>query len=174
MKKIFLITAILLCFVLTACNSSDKTTGGSASGNEIKNEETKAEEGYFFELNGTKIAVTAKMAPIAEALGEPTNYFESNSCAFQGLDKVYTYGSVVVRTYPENDTDYVLTVELKDDSVSTPEGISIGDTADSVKTTYGEPNQTTDSALIYTKGESILTFFVTEGEITAITYNCNK
>ena len=67
------------------------------------------------DFNGTQVVLGAEMKPIADKLGKPTKYFESQSCAFQGLDKVYTYGGVIIRTYPENDVDYVLSIELKDE-----------------------------------------------------------
>lgn len=66
------------------------------------------------------------MEPLVKKLGDADNYFESDSCAFQGKDKVYTYGSVKITTYPKDNKDYVYTIELLDDTVSTPEGISIG------------------------------------------------
>ena len=37
------------------------------------------------------------VAPVIEALGEPLHYFESESCAFKGLNK-YTYGGFEIST----------------------------------------------------------------------------
>jgi hypothetical protein len=122
-------------------------------------------------MKGTAVAMNAEMAPIAKALGEPTKYFESESCAFQGLDKVYTYGGVVIRTYPEKEVDYVLNVELKDDSVSTEEGVSIGDTKDKVKEVYGAPETENDSSFVYKKGACKLSFiFGDDGSVSSIVY----
>ena len=113
--------------------------------------------------------------PVADKLGKPTKYFESQSCAYQGLDKVYTYGGVIIRTYPENDVDYVLNIELKDDSVSTVEGIGIGDAKAKVKEAYGEPTSTTDTSDVFVKGNSKLSIiYGKDGNVSSIVYDLNK
>ena len=169
MKKLTIILTILLCFTFVSCNG-DVTEPPAVSKTEEPTVDAPTEEGYYLVLKDTKIAIDGDMKAITDALGEPTSYFESNSCAFQGLDKVYTWGSVTVRTYPEDDGDCVLSIELKDDSVSTPEGIGIGDSDERVEELYGTPDKTTDVAKIYTKGNTDLTFLITNGEVTAITY----
>lgn len=60
-----------------------------------------------------------KAAPILEKLGEPMEYFEAESCAFEGLDKIYTYSGFELHTYEMKGTDYVASVMFLDDSVST-------------------------------------------------------
>ena len=177
MKKILIFT-LLLCFFLVSCGGGDKTEAGTNTpASEKTEEETPVTEnvqpGYTFDFKGTTISVDAKMDSFVSSLGEPLNYFESESCAFQGLDKVYNWGSVIIRTYPKDGVDYVLTIELKDDSVSTPEGVSIGDTLESVESVYGAPTEKSDTALIYKKGNTVLTFLASEGEINAITYTRN-
>lgn len=169
MKKIAIILTLLLCFAFVGCNG-DVTEPPAVSKTEGPTADKPVEEGYYLLLKDAKIAIDGDMKAITDALGEPTSYFESNSCAFQGLDKVYTWGSVTVRTYPKDDGDCVLSIELKDDSVSTFEGISIGDTKARVEELYGVPHKTTDVANIYQKGNTNLTFIITNGEVTSITY----
>jgi hypothetical protein len=181
----FIILAVTaaLCLTLVACGSdeskaadstaaSSSASADSSKGESSKNDEPKKSDGGFkLTMKGTAIAINDDMAPIAEKLGKPTKYFESESCAYQGLDKVYTYGGVVIRTYPKDKNDFVLNVELKDDSVSTEEGISIGDAKDKVKEVYGEPTSTTDTSSVYKKGDSNLTFiFGSDGSVSSIVY----
>ena len=111
--------ALTLGVLLAGCGSGKDAAGDGK-------QQTGPASKYVFALDGVEVAVNADMAPLAEALGEPSDYFESESCAFQGLDKVYTYGGVIIRTYPQDGKDYVLSVELKDDAVPTREGIYIG------------------------------------------------
>ena len=73
-----------------------------------------------------KIIPGAEIAPIVAALGQPQNYMESPSCAFTGLDKIYTYPHFMIYSYPMNNVDYVYMVTLTDDIVSTDEGVKIG------------------------------------------------
>lgn len=127
--------------------------------------------GYVFEAGGMKIAVDADMGPIAEALGEPSSYFEEPSCAAQGIAKLYTYPGFTVETYPDGDKDLVASVILKDDTVATPEGVDLSMTRDQVVEIYGDGGQETEGSLTYEKGGMKLRFIL-EGEyIAAIEYN---
>ncbi len=163
---IILVLVAALCLTLVACSGGDKKPADS--GNEPAG--TVTSDGYTVKVKGTEVALDAKMAPLAETLGEPTKYFESESCAFQGLDKVYTYGGVVISTYPMDEVDYVLSVELKDDTVSTAEGVSIGDSLSKVTEKYGDPTETLPTAVSYTKGGVKLSFFLENDAVTSITY----
>ena len=152
----------LVCALLAGCGGGEKAAPAAESGG--------AGSRYTFAFRGTEVAVNADMAPLAEQLGQPTDYFEAESCAFQGLDKVYTYGGVIIRTYPEDGKDLVLSVELRDDTVSTKEGVSIGSSLEDVTAAYGEPGEQTDTALRYTDGDCTLTFLTEDGAVTDITY----
>ena len=90
-----------------------------------KTETNKATEpkGYVFEYNGVKIGMDMEAAPIIAALGEADSYFEAPSCAFEGLDKTYSYGSFEIDTYEQNGKDYISTVFFCDDLIETPEGV---------------------------------------------------
>ena len=158
--------------VLAGCKdgSEEYMSDGSDKTEPIAESVQEAEDGYAFFLKDTRIQVNDEISTIVAALGEPTSYFESNSCAFQGLDKVYTYGSVIIRTYPEDGKDYVLSVELKDDSVQTPEGVSIGNTLEFAESIYGKASRKTDASLVYEKGDSALSFISKNNEIYSITY----
>lgn len=161
--------ALLFCALLTGCGGSKDTAGDAAAG-DTAGDAAGASSKYTFDFKGVEVAVNEDMARLTEALGEPADYFESNSCAFQGLDKVYTYGSVVIRTYPEDGKDYVLSVELKDDTVSTKEGVYIGAGREDVEAAYGEPTDETAAALRYVDGDCALAFILTDGRVTGITY----
>ena len=180
MKKTItmLVCALTVCALLAGCGGGgggEKTpaaenTGASGNAAPVQSE---AGSKYVFPFKGAQVAVNAPMAPLVDALGEPGDYFESESCAFQGLDKVYTYGSVVIRTYPQDGTDYVLSVQLRDDTVSTGEGVYIGQTRDDVVAAYGETADETDAALRYVDGDCTLTFLLADGAVTDITYTAD-
>ena len=169
MKKLSLLLAVtmLAATLLVGCGGDDSSSDSSANSSTSQD---KAYDGFSFELKGEKVELNAEMAPLVDALGDADNYFESESCAFQGLDKVYTYGSVVITTYPENEVDYVYSIELKDDTVETAEGVYIGASKDDVITAYGDGAEDTGSALIYTKGESQLNFMLNGDVVSSIVY----
>lgn len=174
-----------VCVMLAACGGQEtdpSDAGGSSGGGKITTNAISGPgdipspktDGYLFKKSGVDVALDAPMAAIVQALGEPTKYFESESCAYQGLDKVYTYGGAVIRTYPLDGVDYVLSVELRDDTVSTAEGVCVGDSRDRVTQVYQNQNQTpasSDSTWVrYAKGGCILTFYFGENGVNSITY----
>ena len=162
----------IVIFAFVGCGEATDNNGSEGTTTTATNDKTndKKAAGYVMSVSGTEVAVNALMAPIVEALGEPDKYFESESCAFQGLDKVYTYGSVVITTYPENNVDYVYSIELKDDTVSTKEGLYIGATKDEVVNKYGTATKETDVALVYEKDGCQLAFILDGDSVKNITY----
>ena len=96
------------------------------------------------------------------------------SCAGQGMSKEFTFkgGSFKVYTNPINGLDSISSIQIYDDTVTTPEGIYVGQTADDVKAVYGEPTSESDTNIIYAKGSSELGFVIDgEGKVVNIIYN---
>jgi hypothetical protein len=183
--KNFVVFALLaaLCLTLIACGgtTTEKPLGSPAAGESSSSsvepskesqgggENTDTPKGYLLKMGETTVSIGCDMAPVASALGAPTKYFEAPSCAFQGMDKTYTYGGVVIRTTPdEKGRDVVQSMELKDDMTSTPEGACIGDPKEKVVSLYGSAEG--DGALVYRKDGMVLTFFITDGSVSSITY----
>jgi len=184
MKKIILLITIML--LLVGCgkeakgpvNDADQENDTTQSSNDAQNNDaaddtaTKDQQavGFSFEYNGVKVPLNVEAAPVVEALGEQTDYFEAASCAFQGLDKFYYYSGFELDTYPLDGVDYISSVVFSDDSVSTVEGIYIGSTLEEIIKAYGE-NYTEESGLYtYILGETKLTILVENNVAAAITY----
>ncbi len=129
------------------------------------------EEGeYSFMYGNIEITPGDDMAPILAALGEPSKYYEAASCAFEGLDKIYTFGSLQINTYPDGEVDRVLTLVLLDDANLTPEGVTIGSDKEAVLAAYGEEYEGGDSSLTYKKGRVELKFLLRDGSVTSVQY----
>ena len=126
------------------------------------------EKSYAFVHQGTKIAIDGEALGILSALGEWIDYAESASCAFEGLDKVYTYSSFEIQTYPMNGNDYLYLVNLLDDTVETEEGIRIGSTREQVLSAYGEADKQSDTALAYA-GKGMYLEFLFRGADDTVT-----
>ena len=184
---IFCAAALLL---LTACGGSDsgasggavtengtaavQAEGGASGGGTdgASNIDTAAKsDGYTFASGNAVVVIDAEAAPILSALGEADSYYEAASCAFEGLDKYYTYSSFEVDTYPdENGVDRISAVLLKDDLVSTAEGVSIGDSADAVAAAYGQGDADSASAVYEKGGMKLMFLFDGEGAVESIQY----
>lgn len=140
-------------------------------GSKKSDEQQKSSENSFaFSANGKKISLDQDMSEVKEMLGTEKSYSEAASCAFEGLDKTYYYGSFYVETYPDGDKDKVNMIWFADDTVSTQEGISIGDSVDKVKEAYGDGKEVGANGLEYVSGNTKITFIIDNDTVSQITY----
>lgn len=126
--------------------------------------------GYGFNYLGTEINVDVPSKSVIEALGEPVSFYEAVSCAFEGLDKIYTYPNFQIETYPLNNDDYISTISLKDDSVSTKEGVVIGASREDVIEKYGNPSSEVNGKITYEKDNMLLNFIIRDNSVALIEY----
>lgn len=191
MKKLatVMMTAALL-FGVAGCGNNEKVIdenpqSGGADATQSTGEQSGGEDavqstggqsgqssnnvGYTFSFNGTTVEVDADVVPILDALGSDYSYYEAASCAFEGLDKMYTYSSFQIDTYPSGDKDCVSAIILKDDSVSTAEGVSIGDSKEKLEQTYGSGSEECN-IIKYENGGMQLLFIIQDDVIMSIEY----
>lgn len=186
MKKVLAMTMAAALLLLAGCGDSERVISGEVvnvtTGSQIQEEagepeslpssqqeQTTAVKGYVFVTGGVTVEMDGDMAPVLAALGEPASYFEAASCAFEGLDKIYTYNGFEIDTYPAQDTDLVSAVILKDDSVTTAEGICIGDSLEKLLAAYGEGNRE-NGMLVYEKDGMKLCFILQDDSVISIEY----
>lgn len=164
MKK--LLACLMLSLCLVGCGNTDKTD------NTDTNNTNKNEVGYVFEAEGVAIEMGAKVDSILAELGDPIEKFEAKSCAFNGYDKTYTYaGFQLLTSLPEGEEETVSGIEFTDDMAATKEGVYIGSTLDEVTTAYGEDYEEKDGQYTYTKGNTALSFLVSDDSVTFISYS---
>ncbi len=172
MKKI--LTLILaLCMVLTmaACGGSEAPAGNAGTNTPAgSTADPGTGENYTFDYKGVKLELYADAAPVIAALGEPTKYSETASCAFDGLDKNYYYGNLYIDTYPEGDKDHIYGWWFADDTLTTAEGIYIGATQAEVEKAYGADTFNGTNAYVVKKGEGNLTVIMKDGVVNSIQY----
>ena len=172
-KKLIVLTMALTCTLgLFGCGGNDVKTINNSSSSASSTEASA--EGYVFTYKNTDIPVDADFAPILESLGEPNSYFESPSCAAQGIGKHYTYNDFEIETYPDGDIDRVLYVMLKTDAVSTKEGINTSSSKDDVIAAYGEPTEEVTGSLIYEQSDMKLKFLFNGDSMISIEYDSPK
>ena len=146
MKKWVLVTTLALALAV-GCGGSEEgetkdnqttTQTNQNQNNEAQTVVNHGQKGYVFEYNGVTVGIDMEAAPIIEALGEAESYFEAASCAFDGLDKTYTYSSFEIDTYEMEGKDYISCIYFRDDMVETKEGISLFMTKEDMIAVYGE------------------------------------
>ena len=164
--------------------AAEEETEAAAESQESGEAETEAESsaqaaetaaaadltGFVFQSGGVAIGMNQEAAPVVAALGGWDNYIETESCAFQGLDKIYSYAGFDLYTYPKGDVDYVNSIYFTSDAVSTPEGIRIGSSLDEVLAAYGDQYTEEFGVYTYTKDQSTLSFIVTDGIVESVEY----
>lgn len=170
-KIAMIVTAAML--LLAGCGDSERVISGDesrpSSGSEKQDSEANtAAKGYTFSYQGVTIGMDVSVAPVLEKLGEPVEYFEAESCAFEGMNKIYTYNSFVVETYPDQEKDLISRVILKDDSIATPEGIAIGDSRTKVEEVYGADGATEGNSVVYSKEGMKLSFIFNASDDSVI------
>lgn len=173
MKKILsLLLALCMAMCVCGCGSdAPQQTGGANPGADSPAAaEPGTADGFVFSAKGCEIAMKAPAEPIVAALGEPKSYTEEPSCAFDGLDKTYYYGSFYMTTYPEDGKDFIYSLWFADDSVSTAEGVCIGMAQADVEKAYGADSFNGSNAYILTQGETRLTIILTENAVSSILY----
>ena len=166
MKKIVLAClAMFTVFCLAACGNQ---TADNTNGND--NVTPENEPSYIFTYEGVDVSVNEDISAVLEKLGEPVSYYEAPSCAFEGVDKIYTYASFQIDTYPIDGVDMLASIYFLDDLVQTPEGISLFMTEDDMIAAYGQPTEVNGTERIYEKGDGTLRFIIDNGEIISIEY----
>lgn len=172
------LTALCLTAGLTACGGGETAQTPAPAPSAPVSEQTAAPaqsqaptapDSYVFLAGGSTVSVDQDMAEVLSALGEAQSYFEAASCAFEGLDKSYTYPGFQIVTRPEGEKDYVNSILLTDDSVTTPEGLYIGSSKEDVIAAYGEGEEA-GSAIMYTKDGVTLSFIFEEDKVISIEY----
>ena len=186
MKKKLLVIVSAAVLIMTACGGNDELVIGAENTNtnitsettttenaDIASEEVSTVKGYTFVYNGVEISVDMKMDELLAKLGEEDSYFEAPSCAFDGMQRIYTYGSMELNTYIGEDGDYLDAIILKDDLISTPEGIKVGDSPEMVVEAYGENYTDNNGSYTYEKDDMKLNFIVEDGAVVSIQYKSN-
>lgn len=169
-KIIALLAALCLLLSLAACGESQTENTNPQQTPTSATDPAADPHAFFFVYEGTEIRLHADMAPILEALGQPKAYTEETSCAFEGLDKTYSYDSFIIQTYPKGDKDYVYCFWFVDDFAQTNEGIKIGDTQQQVEAAYGADAFNGSNAYTLTEGDGVFTVILKDGVVSSIQY----
>lgn len=184
-KLIAMMLALLMVLGLAACGAEEEPnadlvitrapveeneTEAPTDGEEAPVEETEAPApeaagGVFaFTLEGVELIPGEPFD--ASALPEAQSQYTVPSCALEGTDNVYNYGTVEVTAYDEGNGEHVYSVYFIDPNITTPEGLALGDTMSKVVELYGEDYTEEGTSYIYTKGNTML-IVIAQGDVVA-------
>ncbi len=180
------LTFLLLSLLVSGCSNNNSYKEAAVPAESTESEQMTVQEasqqdesvegqiedyrGYVFVYNDIMIEIDSPAESVLTQLGEANSYFEAPSCAFDGIDKIYTYNSFELDTYPSEGEDFISSVLFKDDSITTMEGIGIGDPVEKLTETYGEKSIEENGMTVYSKDDMKLCFIIEEGIISSIEY----
>ena len=167
-KKVILILAIIIVVIIAGVIIFSVANNGEE--NSLEN--TQTELAYTVEYNGVNITPGTEFDETA--ISEEYSFYEIQSCAFEGNDKVYTYSGVEIIVAEVDGVDTVYSVYFLDTETETAEGVKVADSKDAMINAYGEDYESTvENSYAYTRGDVILSFIVENDTITSIEYTLN-
>jgi hypothetical protein len=117
-----------------------------------------------------RIYMDEDMATVITRIGEAKNVFEAPSCAFDGVDRIFDYPGIYIHTYPSGNVDFVYIINFRDDSLYTPEGITLGSSMAEVTKAYGTDFKEELGVVTYTRSGTFLSFTFRDEMVVLITY----
>lgn len=125
------------------------------------------EEALVFSYDGIQIAVNEAAGPVLYALGEPLSCTQTPSCAYEGMETTYSHGSFSLTTYCMGGSEYIQRLWFQDDTVTTAEGLRLGDSRQAAEQLYGQAQE--DRILTQWKGGRLL-IMLEEEKVSGIMY----
>ncbi len=121
-KTRLLILVVMFVVMLSAC--------GAKAG--------MSEDDLIFHVGDSAFALDSDASKLVEALGENYTYSEAVSCAYVGMDKVFSYDGIDIFTYPLDDIDRIDEIYITSDAYQTAKGITVGSTLSEIQAAYGK------------------------------------
>lgn len=133
----------------------------------------KQEEGVFGFLQEGTTLVPGEIFD-QSALGECAGVSEVPSCAFDGTDRVYDYGTFELTAYVDGKEERIYSIYFIDPNLPTTEGLCMGDTLEDVKSLYGEDCEQVGTSYDYTRGDTVLSVITQNDVVVGIEYRLNR
>ncbi|NLW10905.1 MAG: hypothetical protein GX028_02685, partial [Clostridiaceae bacterium] len=168
---VLIFSILVFSLVLSGCSAEATPDETTKSVETTESTNTPTNSNLFFEAKETKIILHEPAPEVLEQLGKETSYFEAESCAFEGIDKTYSYPGFDLMTYPTDGTDFISAIILRDDSVTTPEGLYIGADESEIEALHGsEYSSDKPGVYVYEQAKSKLQIIAKDGVIISIEY----
>lgn len=133
----------ILTFALSGCGKNNQETDISSDDISVQDSLWEANVENTSNAPGVKygseiIYLNEQMDEVLQRIGEPEKYEEAESCLYNGMDKSYTYDSMIINTYPMHGIDYISSIEIIGAGAEILDNAAVGDSVDSILTYYDE------------------------------------
>lgn len=118
---------------------------------------------------GVELTVGMAADEVMAQLGNDYTMSEAESCAGQGMDRMYRYPSVQLYVFaPLHGEARITSVSYTDDGVQSAQGVRIGCSAVDVIAAMGQADEESETRLIYRGKESVLTIGLRDGVVVSV------
>jgi hypothetical protein len=100
-------------------------------------------------IDGAEYACNQPVEPTLAAFGEGYEYAEGLNCAYDSVDKTFTYPNVTIYTVPLEDGDMIGEIYTEDPAVTSAGGIAVGASKADVVAAHGEGFEDLGNLLVY-------------------------
>ena len=175
MKRwIAFLSALLMLLCLTGCGNTVEepeqviTMAAKEPEDTAAAPEAARQEPYGFDVNGVTLIPGTDFDPAVP--GEALSVFEAPSCAIEGMDIVYQYGSFEITAVDDGSRVLLYSVYLLDPNAATPEGLCLGDSRERALSLYGEPSAKEEDQWVYAAGSTQLILLFSGEAVSSIEY----
>ena len=123
---------------------------------------------YTFLTGGVELIPGAPFDPTV--LPEPESVYEVPSCAIEGTDNLYNYGGYELTAFDDGKQELIYSILLTDPSVTTTEGLALGDSRQRMTELYGEAYTAQGAACTYTGDRELLIIILQNDTVASIEY----
>lgn len=162
-----IIFVVILIVIILACVMVNYNSNSSEEEEII----TQTAETNTFLIKYEGVDITPGQEFDENAISEEYTYSEIQSCAFDGIDEVYTYSGVEITVANVDGIKTVYSVYFNDEETQTEEGVRISDSKDIMLEKYGEDYQNDlENKYVYQRGNVELSFIIENEYIIYIEY----
>lgn len=168
MRKLLAITmALFLLLSCTACGAENNADKGDDNSGAVTPSVDK-DNSYVFTYEGVDLYVGDVFS--AALLPEAESVYEVPSCAIEGTDNVYNYGTFELTAFNDGSKEVIYSIYITDANTPTNEGLYLGDNLTQMESAYGIEYERTDNQVVYAKGDSRLIFILQNDIVISIEF----
>lgn len=175
-KTIVLLLSLLMLLSLTACGSGEaedtpvitRSNGDDLQSVSPEDAEAASQAPFAFCYQELELIPGARFE--ADKLPQAASTYEVPSCAIEGTDQVYNYETFEVTAYDDGNGAVIYSIYFIDPNLTTPEGLALGDSTQTVLELYGEDYVEEGTAWTYTRGNTQLQLILQNGAVSSIEY----
>lgn len=154
--------------LMITCAPKEEAQVYVAQPTQTSQSQTAALTNVVFTANGVDLIPGAPFDP--SLLPPPESVYEVPSCAIQGTDNLYNYGTFELTAFDDGTGEVIYSILLVDPNRTTNEGLALGDTAETVSQLYGDGYIQEGTARVYPLSTGSLYIILQKDSVVSIEY----